>query len=104
MYKRQAQNPYGQTLHQSVAQDHGLDEALDQVLLRECAAAVEHGTPVTLNLPIQNVTLEHVAIQAKAGMRFEWVDGITLRDVTIEPASGNPPIIFEHCTDIIQSE
>ena len=44
----------------------------------------------TEHLPIQNVTLEHVAIQAKAGMRFEWVDGITLRDVTIEPASGNP--------------
>jgi len=58
----------------------------------------------TEHLPIQNVTLEHVAIQTKAGMRFEWVDGITLRDVTIEPASGNPPIIFEHCTDIIQSE
>jgi len=49
------QNPYGQTLHQSVAQDHGLAEALDQVLLRDCAAAIEHGTPVTLDLQIQNV-------------------------------------------------
>jgi glutamate synthase (NADPH/NADH) large chain len=49
------QNPYGQTLHQSVTQDHGLADALDQLLLRECAGAVEHGTPVTLDLPIQNV-------------------------------------------------
>jgi len=49
------QNPYEQTLHQSVTQDHGLDEALDQVLLRECAPAIERGESVTLNLPIKNV-------------------------------------------------
>ncbi|MDO8391170.1 MAG: glutamate synthase large subunit [Actinomycetota bacterium] len=49
------QNPYGQTLHQSVTQDHGLDEALDQLLLRECAPAIERGEAVTLNLAIKNV-------------------------------------------------
>ncbi len=49
------QNPYGQTLHQSVTQDHGLDDALDQLLMRECAPAVERGERVTLDLPIKNV-------------------------------------------------
>ncbi|MGB8858442.1 MAG: glutamate synthase large subunit [Ilumatobacteraceae bacterium] len=49
------QNPYGQTLHQSVTQDHGLSDALDQLLLRECAPALERREAVTLELPIRNV-------------------------------------------------
>jgi glutamate synthase (NADPH/NADH) large chain len=49
------QNPYGQTLHQSVAQDHDLAIALDQRLLEVCAPAIERGEHVTANFAIQNV-------------------------------------------------
>ena len=38
-----------------VGQDHGLDEALDNTLIARCADALEHGTPVELELPIRNV-------------------------------------------------
>ena len=36
-------------------QDHGLELALDNQLIAECAAALEHRTPVSLDLPIHNV-------------------------------------------------
>ena len=36
-------------------QDHGLDNALDHQLISLCRAAIEHGSPVSLNLPIRNV-------------------------------------------------
>jgi len=48
-------NPFHQTLHQSVGQDHALAEALDQTLLVACAPAIEHGQTVSLDLPIRNV-------------------------------------------------
>jgi glutamate synthase (ferredoxin) len=38
-----------------VAQDHGLDKALDNTLISRCAEALEHGKPVELALPIRNV-------------------------------------------------
>ncbi len=37
------------------AQDHGLERALDNELVTRCRAALEHGTPVALELPIRNV-------------------------------------------------
>jgi glutamate synthase (NADPH/NADH) large chain len=49
------QNPYGQTLLQSVPQDHGLDEALDRVLVERAQPALERGERVVIDLPIQNV-------------------------------------------------
>jgi glutamate synthase (NADPH/NADH) large chain len=49
------QNPYGQTLYQSVAQDHGLGEALDQRLIAAAAPALERGEPVRLEMTIRNV-------------------------------------------------
>jgi glutamate synthase (NADPH) large chain len=49
------QNPYSQTLHQSVAQDHGLDDALDRQLIARCADAIEHGAPLSFDVPIGNV-------------------------------------------------
>ena len=49
------QNPYGQTMHQSVAQDHELSAALDQQLLTLCEPAIERGEKVSLELPIRNV-------------------------------------------------
>ena len=36
-------------------QDHGLDKALDQELLKLAAPALENGTPVRLDMPIRNV-------------------------------------------------
>lgn len=49
------ENPYHQTLHQSVAQDHGLADALDIRLLEICANAIADGSPVSETLPIGNV-------------------------------------------------
>jgi glutamate synthase (NADPH/NADH) large chain len=48
-------NPYGQTMYQSVGQEHGLHEALDQQLLAACEPAVERGEPVRLEMSIHNV-------------------------------------------------
>ncbi len=49
------QNPYGQTLIQSVGQDHGLDEALDQQLIELAKPAIEDGHHVSIDLPVRNV-------------------------------------------------
>ncbi|MBK5332838.1 MAG: glutamate synthase large subunit, partial [Ilumatobacteraceae bacterium] len=48
-------NPYGQTMYQSVAQDHGLEHALDQQLLVACEPAIGRGEAVHLDLAIHNV-------------------------------------------------
>ena len=39
-------NPYGQSLHQSVGQDHGLRDALDAELIRLAQPAIQDGQPV----------------------------------------------------------
>jgi glutamate synthase (NADPH/NADH) large chain len=49
------QNPYGQTLIQSVGQDHGLAEALDQQLIALAQPAIEDGHHVSIDLPVRNV-------------------------------------------------
>ena len=49
------QNPYGQTLHQSVTQEHDLEFALDQQLIAACEPAIQRGEPVSLDLTIKNV-------------------------------------------------
>ncbi|MGE5209955.1 MAG: glutamate synthase-related protein, partial [Acidobacteriota bacterium] len=49
------QNPYGQTMIQSVGQDHGLDQALDQQLIELSQPAILDGHRVTIDLPIRNV-------------------------------------------------
>jgi glutamate synthase (ferredoxin) len=38
-----------------IAQQHGLEQALDNDLIAKCADALEHRTPVSLKLPIRNV-------------------------------------------------
>ncbi|HEX3087935.1 MAG TPA: glutamate synthase large subunit, partial [Ilumatobacteraceae bacterium] len=48
-------NPYGQTMYQSVGQEHGLHEALDQQLLAGCEPAIERGEQVRLEMAIRNV-------------------------------------------------
>ena len=50
-----AQNPYGSTLHHSVAQDHGLADALDNELIARSAVALDDGHRVEIAVPISNV-------------------------------------------------
>jgi len=49
------QNPYGQTMVQSVGQDHGLGDALDQRLIELAQPAIEDGHHVSIDLPVRNV-------------------------------------------------
>jgi len=77
-------NPFGQTLHQSVAQDHALAAALDQQLLVDCAPAIERGETVALEMPIRNVnravgTMLGSAITGAHGGKGLPDDTITLR-------------------------
>ena len=46
--------PEGIATHHCRGQDHGLDAVLDQELIARSQAALENGTPVTLDLPIRN--------------------------------------------------
>ncbi len=51
-------NPYaaqGQQLRCTTSQDHGLEHALDRVLIERARPALEHGTPVAIELPVRNV-------------------------------------------------
>jgi glutamate synthase (NADPH/NADH) large chain len=50
-----AENPYGNALHCTRAQDHGLDRALDQKLIRLAGPALELGQRVQIELPVRNV-------------------------------------------------
>ena len=49
------ENRYDQTMYQSVGQDHGLDEALDQQLIELSQPAIQDGHTVSIDLPIRNV-------------------------------------------------
>ena len=49
------ENPYGQTLHCSTTQDHGLESALDNYLIIECAEALSEGKPVVVEKTVTNV-------------------------------------------------
>jgi glutamate synthase (NADPH/NADH) large chain len=47
--------PEGASRHCTTTQDHGLDRALDRLLIERCAPALERGESVSLDLPIRNV-------------------------------------------------
>ncbi|MFC1416896.1 glutamate synthase large subunit [Streptacidiphilus cavernicola] len=47
--------PEGASLHQTVAQDHGLDKALDNQLIELAEQALLHGEAVRAQVPIRNV-------------------------------------------------
>ena len=47
--------PDGADRHQVQRQEHGLEKALDRILITEAAAALETGQPVQLAYPIKNV-------------------------------------------------
>ncbi|MFM7891788.1 MAG: glutamate synthase-related protein, partial [Actinomycetota bacterium] len=75
------QNPYGSTLHHSVAQDHGLADALDNELIAKCAPALEDGRRVELSLPIRNVN-RSVGTMLGSRLTRKW-GGAGLADDTI---------------------
>jgi glutamate synthase (NADPH/NADH) large chain len=78
------QNPYGQTLHHSMAQDHGLDQALDQRLIDLAAPALHYGQHVVIDLPISNVNRTVGTMLGNAVTRA--YGGAGLPDDTIEVA------------------
>ena len=49
------QSQWEQSPFQTIAQDHGLDRALDNTLITLARAALDTATPVTIDLPIRNV-------------------------------------------------
>ncbi|MCX7621034.1 MAG: glutamate synthase large subunit, partial [Acidimicrobiales bacterium] len=51
----QPELPEGTCRRQVVAQDHGLEDALDNKLIELARPALEHGEPVAIELPIRNV-------------------------------------------------
>ncbi|MBX3682650.1 MAG: glutamate synthase subunit alpha [Thauera sp.] len=81
----------GDALHHRRAQDHGLDRALDQQLIAQAADALEHATPVHIQVPIQNVNrtvgtmLGHELTKAYGANGLP--DGTI--DITFEGSAGN---------------
>jgi glutamate synthase (NADPH/NADH) large chain len=45
----------GVAIHNCEAQNHGLEKVLDQRLIAEARPALEHGTPVRIEMPIRNI-------------------------------------------------
>jgi glutamate synthase (NADPH/NADH) large chain len=76
------QNPYAQTFIQSVGQDHGLDEALDQQLIELSQPAIEDGHHVSIDLPVRNVN-RTVGTLLGHEVTKKW-KGAGLPDATIE--------------------
>ena len=78
-----AENPYeGQDLYCTKAQDHGLDQALDQQLLVLAEPAIERGEHVDIELPIRNVNRTVGTLLGSALTRKWGGDG--LPDDTID--------------------
>ncbi|HEX3800600.1 MAG TPA: glutamate synthase large subunit [Verrucomicrobiae bacterium] len=69
--------PDGVGRYQQIAQDHGLEKALDNTdLLKLCAPALEHGKPVEVNLPIRNVNRVVGTILGSELTRRHGVNGL----------------------------
>jgi glutamate synthase (NADPH/NADH) large chain len=49
------ERPYGDALHNTRGQDHGLERALDVQLISAARSAIDTGTPVKLAFPVRNV-------------------------------------------------
>lgn len=57
----------------------------------------------TSHKPVENITLENVSIKARTGMKFTWVNGLRLKNVTSKPLQGRPTI-FENCKDVVNEQ
>ena len=64
------------------------------------AAANIRGVP---QQPVRGLTLENVSIRARAGMRFDWVQGLRLDRVACAPSSGEP-FSFQNCEDVVREQ
>ncbi len=74
--------PEGTPRRQVVGQDHGLDKALDNTLIRLAETALTDGRPVRIDLPVRNV---HRTVGTMLGSRVTRVfGGKGLPDDTIE--------------------
>ena len=78
------QNPYGQSLRNSVTQDHGLGDALDNTLIERCTSSIADGTPVSFDIAINNTnrtvgTMLGSRVTAKWGGEGLPDDTITIR-------------------------
>ena len=51
----EVRSPDGSGTHHTVAQDHGLEKALDHQLIAAARDAIDHGAAVTARFPIRNV-------------------------------------------------
>ncbi len=78
-----AENPYeGQDLLCTKQQDHGLDRALDQELIKQAKPALDLGWPVHIEVPIRNV---HRTVGTLLGHEVtKRYGGVGLPDDTIE--------------------
>ena len=76
------ENRYGQSLHQSAPQDHGLADALDVELIRLAQPAINDGLHVEIDLPIRNVN-RTVGTMLGHEITKRW-KGAGLPDGTIE--------------------
>ena len=76
-----AENPYGQTLLNSVGQDHGLDAALDQQFIRDAQVALTDRERVLLSYPVRNVN-RTVGTMLGHEVTKRWPEG--LPDHTIQ--------------------
>jgi glutamate synthase (NADPH/NADH) large chain len=75
------QNPYNQTRHHSVQQDHGLRDALDTSLIAKCANAIESGSTISIDSPVSNVN-RTVGTMLGSAVTKKW-GGAGLPDNTI---------------------
>jgi glutamate synthase (NADPH/NADH) large chain len=71
-----------QCRHQRVAQDHGLEKALDHTLIQLAEGAIADGTPVRLELPVRNVN-RTVGTMLGSEVTRRW-GGAGLPDDTID--------------------
>ncbi|MEY2627228.1 MAG: glutamate synthase large subunit, partial [Actinomycetota bacterium] len=77
-----AENPYNQTLHHSVGQNHELDQALDNQLIAECQPAIMDGKSVEVKVRINNVN-RTVGTMLGSEVTKKW-GGAGLPDGTIK--------------------
>ncbi len=78
----EADNPYeGQTRFCSRGQDHGLERALDRLLIEQAAAALADGCPVEIEAPVRN-TNRSVGTMLGSEVTKRW-GGAGLPDNTI---------------------
>ncbi len=73
----------GSPLHQVIAQDHGIDKALDNSLIQRCAPALESGKPVTLDVPIRNVNRTVGTMLGSELTRRHGYDGLPDDTITL---------------------